>query len=225
MPLRSRALLRSCSIPRHSRRADRRRHSGIDANAEWSRAHFAHTRRNKSGRAMIALAILRWTLAHDLGETRTERSKRQATNLVTGFGDRGALPQQRHRPLDSPSHQVLIRSLAIRRTELPGEMPRRHQRPVGQRRHTQPLPVIAIHEIASPTQTGEVRELFGRHAVNATGDRWTSPPGAQRSPFSPSGTTASPRLAASNALSSHPMPDHERRRPQRPHPRDVGPEP
>ena len=59
---------------------------------------------------------------NQLGEPRTEGAERRAADHETDFGDAEvAPPQQRHRPLDAPGHQIGVRRLAVGELELAAE--------------------------------------------------------------------------------------------------------
>ncbi len=132
----------------------------------WPCPYLADARRHDLKSGVIAFAVVRGCFAHDLRETRTERPQRHTPDLDTGIGDRHAAAQQRHCTLDTTSHQIRIRGLAICCTELPREVRRRHQRSTGHRWHAQPLRVVAIHEVASAPQMRKVSDLIGWHTFD-----------------------------------------------------------
>ena len=145
-----------------------RQGSDRDRSSPRSRSDLADARRNCFALAVVAGAVLRRRLADDLGEARTERAERRATDCDAGVGDRHRLTQKSLRPLDPTCHEVGVRSLAIRRPELAREMSGRHERGSRHRRDVEGLRVAAVHEVARPAQVNEVGNLLRRHACHGT---------------------------------------------------------
>jgi hypothetical protein len=128
---------------------------------------------------MVVRAVLRRRLADDLGEARAERAERRAAYGDAGVGDRGSLTQKSFSAFDASRHEIGVRGLAIRGTELAREVRRRHERGTRYRRDIEGLRVVAVHEVARPAQMHKVGDLLRRHTDDVTrrapGDHPDSP--------------------------------------------------
>src|SRR5664279_4650467 len=127
---------------------------------------------------VVARAVLRRRHADDLGEARTERAERGAADGNAGIGDRRPLTQKSLRALDASRHEVGVGSLAIRRTEFAREVRGRHERDTRHGRYIEGLRVVAVYDVARPTQVYEVGHLLRRHSDD--GMRPIAPSGSRR---------------------------------------------
>src|SRR5205814_8935295 len=73
--------------------------------------------------------------------------------------------------LDPARHEMRVRRLAVRRTELAREVCGRHERRTRQGGHVEGLRVCAVHEVPRPAQVHEIGALFGRHTTTVR-DQW-----------------------------------------------------
>ena len=131
-----------------------------------SRHHHAHTRWNDFAAAVVMRAVPRRCLTDDLGEARAERPERSTADGDTGIGNGHSLPEKGLGALDATRHQIAVRGLAIGRTELAREVCGRHERRTRHRRDIERLCVLAVDEVACPTQMGQVGQFLRRHADN-----------------------------------------------------------
>jgi hypothetical protein len=70
--------------------------------------------------------------------------------------------QQRHRPLDTPRHQIAVRRLAVGKQELAAEMPSRHVHAAGKRLNVQRLHILPVDPVADAAQPREVAQVLRR---------------------------------------------------------------
>jgi hypothetical protein len=118
---------------------------------------------------VVAVAVGRRRLADQLGEAGAERAERRTADGQAHVGDgEVAAAQQCLRPLDAPRHQVRVRRLAVRLTELPGEVRGGHQRGPGEHGDVERARVLAVYQVAGPAQPREVGELLWRHYASVT---------------------------------------------------------
>src|SRR5690606_16522489 len=111
---------------------------------------------------VIAGPIRAGRLADELGEAGAERSERGAADLKADLGDgEVASPQQGHRALDAPGHQVAVRRLAVGGAEAPREVAGGHAGRAGQRRNVERARVLAVHLISRTTQPHQVIAIHG----------------------------------------------------------------
>lgn len=103
--------------------------------------------------------------AHDLGEARTERTKRRGAHLHARLRDAGAGPQQRHGTFDPPGHEVVVRRLTVGGLELAGEMRRGHQGAGGHGGHVQRLGVLAVDQVTGAAQVRQVGQFLRCHGA------------------------------------------------------------
>ena len=104
--------------------------------------------------------------ADQLGEAGAERAQRRAADREADLGDAEvAAPQQRHRALDAPRHQVAVRRLAVGEPELAAEVPGRHVRAAGERLDVQRLRVLPVDPVADAAQPREVAQALRRRRV------------------------------------------------------------
>ena len=166
--------------------------SGVDRGAPpGPRRDLAHARRHRLVGSVVAGAVLRRCDADDLGEPRAERAERGAPDGDARRGDGHALAEQRLGALDAPRHQVGVRRFAVRGTELPREVSRRHQRRARDRGDVERLRVLTIDEIACPAKVRQVGELLRCHA--ATVPAWPTRPCATSRRSTPSSRRRSRR--------------------------------
>ena len=124
---------------------------------------LGHARRHPRRRARGLAPVGAGRHADQLGEARAERAQRRAADREADLGDAEvAAPQQRHRPLDAPRHQVAVRRLAVGEPELAAEVPGRHVRAAGERLDVQRLRVLAVDPVANPAQPREVAQVLRR---------------------------------------------------------------
>ena len=124
---------------------------------------FGNTGRQGHQRAVITLPVLRRRLADDVTERRAERTQRHTSHCETGVSHRCAMSQQHHRPLDAASHKICVRGLAVHGPEPAREVRWRHRSAHSQHRHTQPIPIVPIHEISRPSQQDKLVHVIRRH--------------------------------------------------------------
>jgi hypothetical protein len=86
--------------------------------------------------------------ADQLGEPRAERAQRREPDRETDLGHTGATTSQ-HRcgALDAASHEIAVRRLTERKTELPTEMAGRHVNATSERIDIQRSSELAIYSI------------------------------------------------------------------------------
>src|SRR5581483_4235143 len=70
--------------------------------------------------------------------------------------------------LDPSRHQVGVRGLAVRGTELAREVRGRHQRRARHRGNVERRCVLPVDQVARPAQVGEIGEFLGRHPDERT---------------------------------------------------------
>ena len=101
--------------------------------------------------------------ADQLGEAGAEGAQRRAADREADLGDAEvAAPQQRHRALDAPRHQVAVRRLAVGQPELAAEVPGRHVHAAGERLDVQRLRVLPVDPVADAAQPREVAQALLR---------------------------------------------------------------
>ena len=104
---------------------------------------------------MRAGPVRRRRLADELGEPRAERPEGRTTDRHAGLGDARSGPQQRHRPLHPPGHEVAVGRLAVGVPEPPREVRGRHRRVLRHRHDVERLGVVPVHQIAGTPQERE----------------------------------------------------------------------
>src|SRR5690606_3589124 len=116
--------------------------------------------------AFVLTERARWH-SHEFGEARAESAQRTETDREAHLCHAQLpYPEKRHRTFDPPCHEVAVRRLAERGTELPAQVTRRDVGVPCQRFDVERLRELPVDSIPHPAQAHEVIQ-----PVRVDGDR------------------------------------------------------